>query len=80
MYKSIIKKKRKNHDKIVLLGKAKLDTNEFLICKALINAYVSDNEYVSINNELREYNEIKKSKILKMLWDILYKNNGNVLC
>ena len=35
-YKSIIKKLKKKHDKIVLLGKAKLDTIEVLISKALI--------------------------------------------
>ena len=35
-YKSIIKKKRKKHDKIVLLAKTKLNTKEVLIFKALI--------------------------------------------
>ena len=35
-YKSIIKKKKKKHDKIVLLGKDKLNTIEVLISKALI--------------------------------------------
>ena len=33
-YKSIIKKKRKNHDKIVLLGKSQLNRIEVLISKA----------------------------------------------
>ena len=32
-YKSIFKKKRKKHDKIVLLGKAELDTIEVVISK-----------------------------------------------
>ena len=53
-FKSIIKKKRKNYDKIVLLGKAKSDT-----IKALINSYISHNEFVSVNNVLREYSEMK---------------------
>ena len=35
--KSIIKKKKKKHDEIVLLGKAKLDTIEVLISKSLID-------------------------------------------
>ena len=35
-YKSIIKKKKKNHDKIVLLAKTKLNTIEFLISKSLM--------------------------------------------
>ena len=36
-YKSIIKKKKKNHDKIVLLAKSKLNSLELLISKALID-------------------------------------------
>ena len=57
-YKSIIKKKNK-HDKIVLLGKDKLNTIEVLISKTLIHSYTSHDEFVSINNVLREYNEMK---------------------
>ena len=58
-YKSIIKKKKK-HNKIVLLGKDKLNNTEFLISKALIDSYISHDEFVSVTNALREYNEIKK--------------------
>ena len=58
-YKSIIKKKRKKHDKILLLGRDKLDTIEVLISKALIDSYISHGDFVSINNMLREYNEMK---------------------
>ena len=36
-HKSIIKKKKKKHDKIVLLGKHKLNTIEVLISKSLID-------------------------------------------
>ena len=59
-YKSIIKKKKKKkYDKLVLLGKdKKLNTIEFLISKALIDSYISHGEFVSVNNVLREYNEI----------------------
>ena len=35
-YKSIIKKSKKMHDKIVLLGKSKLDTIETLTSKVLL--------------------------------------------
>ena len=59
-YKSIIKKKKKKNDKIVLLGKDKLNTIKILILKALIDSYISQGEFVSINNILREYNEMKK--------------------
>ena len=51
-YKSIIKKKKKKHDKIVLLGKDKVNTIDVLISKALIDSY--DN-FFSVNNVLREY-------------------------
>ena len=46
-------------DKIVLLGKTKLHTIEVLISKALINSYISHEEFVSVNNVLKEYNKIK---------------------
>ena len=56
----MIKNKKKNHDKIVLLGKDKINTFEVIISKSLINSYVSHNEFVLVNNELREFNEMKK--------------------
>ena len=59
-YKSIIKNKRKKHDRIVLLGKAKLDTIKVLISQALIDSYISHDVFVLVNNMLREYNEMKE--------------------
>ena len=56
----MIKNKKKNHDKIVLLGKDKINTFEVIIFKSLINSYVSHNEFVLVNNVLREFNEMKK--------------------
>ena len=43
----------------MLLGKDKLNTIEVLISKALIDSYIIHDEFVSVNNVLREYNEIK---------------------
>ena len=43
----------------MLLGDDKLNTNEVLISKALIDSYISHDEFASLNNVLREYNEIK---------------------
>ena len=37
----------------MLLGKTKLDANEVLISKALINSHISHDELVSISNVLR---------------------------
>ena len=56
-YKSIIKTKKKKLDKTVLLGKNKLNTIEVLIFKALIDSYISHDEFVSVN-VLSEYYEI----------------------
>ena len=38
----------------------KLNTIEILISKALFDSYVGQDKFVSANNVLREYNEIKK--------------------
>ena len=43
-----------NHDKIVLLGKDDLNTVDGLICKASIDSYISHDEFVSVNNLLKE--------------------------
>ena len=59
-YRSITKKKKKKHDKIVLLGKSKLNSIEIQISKALIDSYISHDEFVSVNNVLREYNKMKE--------------------
>ena len=41
-------------------AKSKLNTIEFLISKALLDSYLNHDEFVSINNVLREYNEMKE--------------------
>ena len=64
-YKSIIKKKKKKHDKIVLLAKSKLNSIEVLVSKALIDSVISHEEFVLINNAIKEYNKIKEVKNLK---------------
>ena len=63
---SIIKKKEKKHDKIVLLAKSKLNTIEVLISKALINSYISHDEFVLVDVVLREYDNMKE-EIIKHL-------------
>ena len=63
--KSIIKKKKKKHDKIVLLAKSKLNSINVLISKALIDSNISHDEFVLINNVLKKFydteEEIKNS-------------------
>ena len=49
-YKSIIKKKKKKHDEIILLPQSKLNSIEVLISKALMDSVISFDEFVLINN------------------------------
>ena len=42
------------------LAKAKLNSTEVLISKALIDLYINHDEFISINNVLKEYDEIKE--------------------
>ena len=57
---STIKKKKKKHDKIVLLAKSKLNSIEVLISEALIDSVISQDKFVLINNVLKEYDEMKE--------------------
>ena len=59
-YKPINKKKKKKHDKIVLLAKSKLNGIEVLIYKTLIDSNISQDEFISINNALKEFYDIKE--------------------
>ena len=53
-------KKKKKHDKIVLLGKDKLNSIEFLLSKTLINSYINNDGFSSVNNVLSEHYEMKE--------------------
>ena len=57
--KSIIKKKKK-HDKIVLLAKSKLSTIKVSISKGLIDSNINYDESVLINNILKEFYDMKE--------------------
>ena len=59
-YKPINEKRKKKHDKIVLLAKSKLNSIEVLISKALIDSNISHDEFVLINNVLKECDTMKK--------------------
>ena len=47
--------------------KARLETIDFLISKSLINSYISHEEFVLVNDVLREYNKIKEE--IKKSWN-----------
>ena len=56
----MIMENKNKHNKTVLLAKRKLNSMEVLISKALIDSFISHDEFVLINNVLKECNEIKE--------------------
>ena len=54
-YKSIIKKNKKKHDKIVLLAETKLNNIDVLTSKSLINSNIYHNDFVLIDRALKEW-------------------------
>ena len=58
-YKSLVKKKKK-YGKIVLLAKSKLNSKEVLIFKASVDSNISHDEFVLINNVLKEFCDMKE--------------------
>ena len=63
---SIIKKKKKNHNKKVLLAKSKLNSIEVLISKALIDSNISQDQFALMNNVRKEYDNMKEEKDLNL--------------
>ena len=60
LYKPMIKKKKKEHDKIVLSAKSKLNNIEVLISKPAIDSNISQDEVVLINNVLKQFYDVKE--------------------
>ena len=65
--------KKKKLDKTESLGKDKLNTIEVLISKSLIDSCINHDEFVSVNNVLK--NIMKQ----KLLCNMSYKKSRNVL-
>ena len=59
-YKSIIKEKKKKHEEIVLLAKTKLNSIEVLISNPSIDSGIRHDEFVLLNNVLKEHDDIKQ--------------------
>ena len=70
-YQSIIKRKKQNHDNIMLLARTKLNTIVALISKFLIDSYINHSEFVSVNNVLTK-NDEKKGKIENLTNSVEY--------
>ena len=56
---NITRNKKKNHDKILMLAKTKLNSIETLISQALIDMVISHEEFITILNEKDKYEKMK---------------------
>ena len=52
--------KKTKYDKKVLLVKSKLNSIEVLISKTLIDSNISHDEFVSLNNLLKEFDNMRE--------------------
>ena len=59
-YKSINKKKKKKHDKIMLWAKSKLKRIEVLVSKALTDSIINHDEFVLIDRVLKKFYDMKE--------------------
>ena len=59
---NITRKKKKKHDKILMLAKSKLNSIETLISQALIDMEIGHEEFITISNEKDSY-EIMKDNL-----------------
>ena len=57
---SIHQEKKKKHDKIVLLAKSKLNSIEALVSRVLTDSFISQDDFVLINDVLKEYNKMEE--------------------
>ena len=51
---------KKEHDKIVLLAKSKLNSIDVIVSKTLIDSVISHDKFVLTNNVQKEYNNMKE--------------------
>ena len=55
------RKKKKKHDKIIMLAKSKLNSTDGLISRALIGMGISDEEFTTILKEKDKYEKMKEN-------------------
>ena len=72
-YKSIIKKKKNKHNKIVLLAKSKLNNIKVLFSNASIDSNKTHDDFVLINNVLEEYDDMKKEIRNLKTWTVHWR-------
>ena len=73
---SITRKKKKNHDRILMLAKSKLNCIDTLLSQALIDMEIRHEEFTRILNEKEKYEKMKKT--LRNINDKLQEKTGNM--
>ena len=58
---SITRNKKKNHDKILMFAKSKLNSIETLVYQGLIDLEISHEKFVTILKERDKYGELKEN-------------------
>ena len=76
---NIMRKKKKNHNKIITLAKNKLNMIETLISQALIDFDISHEEFSKIIYEKNNYEQIKDNIRSKKSINDLNKENNQIL-
>ena len=61
LFLKITRKKKKKHNKIVMLARGKLNSIEALIFQALTDLEINHEEYKSFNNEEKNYRILKEN-------------------
>ena len=59
---SITRNKKKNYDKILMMGKSKLNSIESLVSQALIDMKISHEEYIAIFKEKDKNEKMKENE------------------
>ena len=71
----VTRKKKKKHNKVVMLAKSKLNSIETLMSQALIDLDIKHEEFKTIVNEKEKYEQMKKSIRNTKSRDKLSKNS-----
>ena len=72
------RKKKKKHNKILILAKSKLNSIETLTSQALIDLNISHEEFKTIVNEKEKYDQMKKNIRNTKSRDKLSENSRNI--
>ena len=61
----ITRNEKKKHNKLVILGRSKLNSIEELVSQALLDLEISHEEFKAIINEEENYRRLKENRMMK---------------